>query len=69
MGVSTRLRRLDWNGYMHGLKTMVVVTMRDPVKSALMSQATMYDVSGVSASVFGTARARKSGRRVIGFVL
>jgi hypothetical protein len=51
-----------------GLK-MMVATMRDREKSALASQATMYDASRVSASVLGTARARESGRRVSGSVL
>jgi hypothetical protein len=39
---------------MHGLKMMVMVTMRDLVKSALGNQATMYYASGVSASVLRT---------------
>lgn len=44
---------------MHGLKMTVAATMRDRKKSALASQATMYDdASGVSASVLGTARVR-----------
>ena len=69
MGASTRLRRLDWNGYVRGLRMMVVATMRDREKPALASQATMYNASGVSASVLGTARPRESGRRVSGPVL
>ena len=56
MGAPTRLRRLDWNEYVRGLKMMVVATMRDREKSALASQATMYNASGVSASVLETAR-------------
>lgn len=69
MGAPTRLRCLDWNGYVCGLKMMVVATMRDREKSASASQATIYDASGVSASVLGTARARVSRRRVSGSVL
>ena len=69
MGAPTRLRCLDWNGYVRGLKRMEEATMRDREKSALASQATMYDASGVSASVLGTARPRESGRRVSGSVL
>jgi len=43
MGAPTRLRCLDWNGYVRGLKMLVVATMRDREKSALASQTTMYD--------------------------
>jgi hypothetical protein len=53
---------------MRGLK-MMVATMRDHEKSALASQATMYDALGVSASVLENARARESGRHVSGSVL
>jgi hypothetical protein len=59
MGAPTRLRYLDWNEYVHGLKMTVAATMRDHKKSALASQATMYDALGVSASVLGTARIRE----------
>ena len=69
MGAQTRLRCLDWNGYVRGLKMMVVAMIRDREKSALASQATIYDASGVSASVLGTAQARESGRHVSGSVL
>ena len=48
---------------------MMEVTMSDREKSALASQATMYDASGVSASVLGTARPQESGMRVSGPVL
>ena len=54
---------------MRGLKTMAAATMHDHEKSALASQATMYDASGVSAPVLGTARARESGRPVSSSVL
>jgi hypothetical protein len=69
MAAPTRLQCLDWNGYVCGLKMMVVATMRDREKTALASQATMHDASGLSASVLGTARARESGMRVSGSVL
>jgi hypothetical protein len=68
MGAPTRLRCLDWNAYVRGLK-MMVATMRDREKSALASQATMYDALGISASVLENARARESGRHVSGSVL
>jgi hypothetical protein len=69
MGAPTRLRCLDWNGYVRGLKMMAVATTSDREKSASASQATIYDASGVSASVLGTARARESRRGVSGSVL
>jgi hypothetical protein len=69
MGAPTQLRCLGWNGYVRGLKMIVVATMRDREKSASASQATIYDASGVSASVLGTARTRESRRRVSGSAL
>ena len=69
MGARTRLRCLDWNGYMRDLKMMVVTMMRDREKSPLASRATIPDASDVSASVLGTARARESGRPVNGSVI
>lgn len=72
MDAPTRLRCLDWNGYVRGLKMVVAVvvttTIRDREKSALASRTTMYDGSGASASVLGTARTQESGRRVSGSV-
>ena len=40
---------------MRDLKMMVEATMHNCEKSALVSQATMYDASGISALVLGTA--------------
>ena len=60
MDAPTRLRCLDRNGYVRGLKVMAMATIRDREKSAL---------AGVSASVLGTARTRESGRRVSESVL